>query len=77
MTQENEHARRIGAASAMNLCCGALSIMTSVVALFLRARSLLGALLSKESSLVNYENFIRLLPHVLVPRTAVKLAVIR
>ena len=79
----------IAAASAMNLYCGALSTLTfgqtisprwspgprsrTAVALLLSALSLLGALLSKESFLVNYENFILLLLYVLVPWTAINL----
>lgn len=79
----------IAAASAMNLYCGALSTLTfgqtisprwspgprsrTVVALLLCALSLLGALLSKESFLVNYESFILLLLYVLVPWTAINL----
>src|SRR5271156_2675328 len=67
----------IAAANAMNLYCGALSTMTFgqtilprwspgprsriTVSLVLCALTLLGALLSKESFLVNYENFILLL----------------
>jgi NCS1 family nucleobase:cation symporter-1 len=79
----------ITAASAMNLYCGALSTMTfgqtilprwspgprsrTAVSLVLCALSLLGALLSKESFLVNYESFILLLLYVLVPWTAINL----
>ena len=79
----------IAAASAMNLYCGALSTLTfgqtiaprwspgprsrTAVVLLLCALSLLGALLSKETFLVNYENFILLLLYVLVPWTAINL----
>jgi NCS1 family nucleobase:cation symporter-1 len=79
----------ITAASAMNLYCGALSTMTFgqtilprwspgprsriTVSLVLCALTLLGALLSKESFLVNYESFILLLLYVLVPWTAINL----
>jgi NCS1 family nucleobase:cation symporter-1 len=79
----------ITAASAMNLYCGALSTMTFgqtvlprwspgprsriAVSLVLCALTLLGALLSKESFLVNYESFILLLLYVLVPWTAINL----
>lgn len=79
----------ITAASAMNLYCGALSTLTfgqtilprwspgprsrTAVSLVLCALSLLGALLSKEAFLVNYESFILLLLYVLVPWTAINL----
>jgi NCS1 family nucleobase:cation symporter-1 len=79
----------ITAASAMNLYCGALSTLTfgqtilprwspgprsrTAVSLVLCALSLLGALLGKESFLVNYESFILLLLYVLVPWTAINL----
>jgi NCS1 family nucleobase:cation symporter-1 len=79
----------IAAASAMNLYCGALSTLTfgqtilprwspgprarTGFALLLFALSLVGALLSKESFLNNYEDFILLLLYVLVPWTAINL----
>jgi NCS1 family nucleobase:cation symporter-1 len=79
----------IAAASAMNLYCGALSTLTfgqtilpwwspgprarTFIALTLFGLSLIGALLSKESFLVNYENFILLLLYVLVPWTSINL----
>ncbi|HTV96976.1 MAG TPA: cytosine permease [Steroidobacteraceae bacterium] len=79
----------IAAASAMNLYCGALSTLAfgqtilprwspgrgsrSIIALMLFMLALLGALLSKESFLLNYENFILLLLYVLVPWTAINL----
>jgi NCS1 family nucleobase:cation symporter-1 len=79
----------VAAANAMNLYCGALSALTfgqtlfprwspgararTVIALVLFMFSLIGALLSKESFLVNYEAFILLLLYVLVPWTAINL----
>jgi nucleobase:cation symporter-1, NCS1 family len=79
----------IAAASAMNLYCGALSTLAfgqtilprwspgprsrTVISLVLFMVSLLAALLSKESFLVNYEDFILLLLYVLVPWTAINL----
>jgi NCS1 family nucleobase:cation symporter-1 len=79
----------VAAANAMNLYCGALSTLTfgqtllpswspgprarTVIALLLFALSLIGALLSKESFLANYEDFILLLLYVLVPWTAINL----
>jgi NCS1 family nucleobase:cation symporter-1 len=79
----------VAAANAMNLYCGALSTLTfgqtliprwspgprarTVIALVLFALSLVGALLGKESFLVNYEDFILLLLYVLVPWTAINL----
>jgi len=79
----------VAAANAMNLYCGALSTLTlgqtllprwspgprarTLIALALFALSLVGALASKESFLVNYEAFILLLLYVLVPWTAINL----
>jgi len=79
----------VAAANAMNLYCGALSTLTfgqtlfprwspgprarTAIALALFALSLVGALASKESFLVNYEDFILLLLYVLVPWTAINL----
>jgi NCS1 family nucleobase:cation symporter-1 len=79
----------VAAASAMNLYCGALSTLTfgqtivprwspgprsrTVISLLLVVLALLGAVLSKESFLVNYEDFILLLLYVLVPWTAINL----
>jgi nucleobase:cation symporter-1, NCS1 family len=79
----------IAAASAMNLYCGALSTLTfgqtliprwspgprsrTSITLVLCVASMLGALLSKESFLVNYEDFILLLLYVLVPWTSINL----
>jgi NCS1 family nucleobase:cation symporter-1 len=79
----------VAAANAMNLYCGALSTLTfgqtlfprwspgararTVIALILFVFSLIGALLSKESFLANYEAFILLLLYVLVPWTAINL----
>jgi NCS1 family nucleobase:cation symporter-1 len=79
----------VAAANAMNLYCGALSTLTfgqtlfpswspgprarTLIALILFAVSLIGALLSKESFLANYEAFILLLLYVLVPWTAINL----
>jgi purine-cytosine permease-like protein len=79
----------IAAASAMNLYCGALSTLAFgqtilprwspgprsriAISLVLFMVSSLAALLSKESFLVNYEDFILLLLYVLVPWTAINL----
>ena len=79
----------VATANAMNLYCGALSTMTlgqtlfprwspgasarTVISLVIFALSLAGALLGKNSFLVNYENFILLLLYVLVPWTAINL----
>jgi len=79
----------VAAANAMNLYCGALSTLTfgqtifpdwspgprarTVIALILFVIALVGALLSKESFLVYYEEFISLLLYVLVPWTAINL----
>ena len=79
----------LAAASAMNLYCGALSMLTigqtllpswspgagarTSCALILSALSLLGALLGRSSFLHNYNDFIQLLLYVLVPWTAINL----
>jgi nucleobase:cation symporter-1, NCS1 family len=79
----------VASANAMNLYCGALSTLTfgqtlvprwspgprarTVIALILFVLSLIGAVLTKESFLVNYEDFILLLLYVLVPWTAINL----
>src|SRR6202050_3579334 len=79
----------VAAANAMNLYCGALSTLTfaqtliprwspgprarTLIALALFALSLVGALVSRKSFLVNYEDFILLLLYVLVPWTAINL----
>jgi len=79
----------IAASNAMNLYCGALSTLTfgqtlfpswspgpkarTVVALVLCGCALAGAILSKNSFLANYEEFILLLLYVLVPWTAINL----
>ena len=79
----------LAAASAMNLYCGALSMLTigqtllpawspgagarTTCALILSALSLLGALLGRTSFLNNYNDFIQLLLYVLVPWTAINL----
>jgi len=79
----------VAAANAMNLYCGALSTLTfgqtlwprwspgararTIISLALFGLSLIGALWSKESFLVSYENFIALLLYVLVPWTAINL----
>jgi nucleobase:cation symporter-1, NCS1 family len=79
----------VAAANAMNLYCGALSTLTvgqtlfpswspgararTITALGLFGLSLVGALLGKNSFLVNYTNFILLLLYVLVPWTAINL----
>jgi NCS1 family nucleobase:cation symporter-1 len=73
----------------MNLYCGALSTLTfgqtlvprwspgprarTCISLILFGLSLVGALLGKESFMVNYEDFILLLLYVLVPWTAINL----
>jgi NCS1 family nucleobase:cation symporter-1 len=79
----------VAAANAMNLYCGALSTLTfgqtlfprwspgprarTVIALLLFLISLAVAMLTKESFLVSYEDFILLLLYVLVPWTAINL----
>jgi NCS1 family nucleobase:cation symporter-1 len=79
----------IASSNAMNLYCGALSTLTfgqtlfpswspgprarTVVALVLFSCSLAVAILSKDSFLANYEDFILLLLYVLVPWTAINL----
>jgi nucleobase:cation symporter-1, NCS1 family len=79
----------IASSNAMNLYCGALSTLTfgqtlypawspgpksrTVVALVLFGLALTGAILSKDSFLANYEDFILLLLYVLVPWTAINL----
>jgi NCS1 family nucleobase:cation symporter-1 len=79
----------IASSNAMNLYCGALSTLTfgqtlvpswspgprarTVVTLVLFAFALAAALLSKDSFLANYEDFILLLLYVLVPWTAINL----
>lgn len=79
----------VAAANAMNLYCGALSSLTfgqtliprwspgsrarAIIALVLFALSLIAALASKESFIVNYEDFILLLLYVLVPWTSINL----
>ena len=79
----------VATANAMNLYCGALSTMTlgqtlfpswspgaaarTGIALIIFALSLAGALLGKNSFMVNYEHFILLLLYVLVPWTAINL----
>jgi NCS1 family nucleobase:cation symporter-1 len=79
----------VAAANAMNLYCGALSTLTfaqtliprwspgprarTIIALALFALSLVGALASRKSFLVTYEDFILLLLYVLVPWTAINL----
>jgi nucleobase:cation symporter-1, NCS1 family len=79
----------IASSNAMNLYCGALSTLTfgqtlfpswspgprarTVVALVLFGFALAGAILSKDSFLANYEEFILLLLYVLVPWTAINL----
>jgi NCS1 family nucleobase:cation symporter-1 len=79
----------IAASNAMNLYCGALSTLTfgqtlfprwspgpmarAAVALLLFGFALAGAILSKDSFLANYEDFILLLLYVLVPWTAINL----
>jgi NCS1 family nucleobase:cation symporter-1 len=79
----------VAAANAMNLYCGALSTLTfgqtlvprwspgprarTCISLILFGLSLVGALLGKESFMVNYEDFILLLLYVLVPWTAINL----
>ncbi|MDP9013002.1 MAG: cytosine permease [Pseudomonadota bacterium] len=79
----------IAASNALNLYCGSLSTLTFgqtlfpawspgpkarvVVALLLFGMALAGAILSKDSFLANYEEFILLLLYVLVPWTAINL----
>jgi NCS1 family nucleobase:cation symporter-1 len=79
----------IAASNAMNLYCGALSTLTfgqtllpswspgprarTVVTLVLFGLALTIAMLSKDSFLANYEDFILLLLYVLVPWTAINL----
>jgi NCS1 family nucleobase:cation symporter-1 len=79
----------IAASNAMNLYCGALCVLTfgqtlfstwspgaaarSLTCLVLTGIALAGALLSKDSFLANYEDFILLLLYVLVPWTAINL----
>jgi NCS1 family nucleobase:cation symporter-1 len=79
----------VATANAMNLYCGALSTMTlgqtlvpswspgatarTFISLVIFALSLTGALLGKNSFMVNYENFILLMLYVLVPWTAINL----
>ena len=79
----------VAASNAINLYCGALCVLTfgqtlfpswspaararTVICLLLFAASLAGALLSKDSFLANYEDFILLLLYVLVPWTAINL----
>jgi NCS1 family nucleobase:cation symporter-1 len=79
----------IAASNAMNLYCGALSTLTfgqtlfpswspgprarTVVTLVLFGLALATAMLSKDSFLANYEDFILLLLYVLVPWTAINL----
>jgi NCS1 family nucleobase:cation symporter-1 len=79
----------IASSNAMNLYCGALSTLTfgqtlfprwspgagsrTVVTLVLFGLALAGAILSKDSFLANYEDFILLLLYVLVPWTAINL----
>jgi nucleobase:cation symporter-1, NCS1 family len=79
----------VASANAMNLYCGALSTLTfgqtlvpswspgprsrTFIALILFALSLLGAVLSRESFLQSYENFLSLLLYVLAPWTAINL----
>jgi len=79
----------VATANAMNLYCGALSVLTvgqtlvprwrpaararTITVLVLFALSLAGALLGKDSFLENYTDFILLLLYVLVPWTAINL----
>ena len=79
----------VAASNAMNLYCGALSTMTfgqtlvpswspgprarTLVSLVLFGFALAGAILSKDSFIANYEDFILLLLYVLVPWTAINL----
>jgi NCS1 family nucleobase:cation symporter-1 len=79
----------IASSNAINLYCGALSTLTfaqtlfpswspgprarTVVALVLFGLAFTGAMLSKDSFLANYEDFILLLLYVLVPWTAINL----
>jgi len=79
----------IASSNAMNLYCGALSTMTfgqtlipawspgprarTIVSLLIFAVALAGAILSKDTFLANYEEFILLLLYFLVPWTAINL----
>jgi NCS1 family nucleobase:cation symporter-1 len=79
----------IASSNALNLYCGVLSTLTfgqtlfpswspgprarTIVALVLFGFALAGALLSKDSFIANYEDFILLLLYVLVPWTAINL----
>jgi NCS1 family nucleobase:cation symporter-1 len=79
----------IASSNALNLYCGSLSTLTfgqtlvpswspgaaarTVVALVLFGFAMAGAILSKDSFLANYEDFILLLLYVLVPWTAINL----
>jgi len=79
----------IASSNAMNLYCGALCVLTfgqtllprwspgayarAVTCLILIVLSLAAALLTKDSFLANYEDFILLLLYVLVPWTAINL----
>ena len=79
----------VAASNSMNLYCGALSTLTFgqtlfpswspgprariLVALVLFGLALAGAILSKDSFLANYEDFILLLLYLLVPWTAINL----
>jgi NCS1 family nucleobase:cation symporter-1 len=79
----------IASSNALNLYCGVLSTLTfgqtlvpswspgprarTVVALVLFGFALAGAILSKDSFIANYEDFILLLLYVLVPWTAINL----
>jgi NCS1 family nucleobase:cation symporter-1 len=79
----------MAASNAMNLYCGALCVLTfgqtllprwrprayarSVTCVVLIVLALAAALLSKDSFLANYEDFIQLLLYVLVPWTAINL----
>jgi NCS1 family nucleobase:cation symporter-1 len=79
----------IASSNALNLYCGVLSTLTfgqtlfpawspgprarTVVALVLFGFALTGAILSKDSFIANYEDFILLLLYVLVPWTAINL----
>jgi NCS1 family nucleobase:cation symporter-1 len=79
----------IASSNALNLYCGALSTLTfgqtlwpswspgprarTIVALLLFALAMAAAILSRESFLASYEDFILLLLYVLVPWTAINL----
>jgi NCS1 family nucleobase:cation symporter-1 len=79
----------IAASNALNLYCGVLSTLTfgqtlfpswspgprarTVTALVLFGFALVGAILSKDAFIANYEDFILLLLYVLVPWTAINL----